>query len=379
MIQKQISARTMRRLILSGILLCACFAAARASVIPRVCVDMSYRTGSVTLASATAVGAYTLNVNGYVPPFTSLIINPGGENQETVPYVNVRIDGSNPYTIALAADYSRALNPNAFVIGDFALHLSFSHEAGETVTFAGYSGRAYFGYNNTGNTTVVFPKGILTKNYFTPGPATNIAQPTTFQPGIYDNVFSISIGGKATDTFNYFLDDNSVSVLNSQNQNCAAINYQGKLSNAGAAANGNYDFQFVVFDALTGGAAQSSIIAANNIAVTNGVFTAPLNFGSTFIGNNNARFLEIAVRPAGSTEAFTILTPRQPITDAPFAINAQRAFSVSGGFVQLPLTTNVPLTSDCNQASKYGQTRVDAVNNRLYICTSTGWKFTALQ
>lgn len=376
---RNFSARTTRRFILTVILLCAGFAAARASVMPRVCVDAPYRSGSVTLASAAAVGDVIVSVNGYVPPLVSLVINPGGATQEVIPYVNVRIDGSNPYTIGLSDTYGHALTSNYFNYAPFSSPLVFSHSAGETVTFAGYSGTAYFGYNNPGSTAVIIPRGILTRNYFSPGPTTYLTQPTSFQPGIYENVVTFTFGGQTADTLTYFLDGSSAVAVNGQNQNCAQITYQGKLSTSGAAANGNYDFQFTLYDALTGGTMQSSVVAANNIAVTNGVFTAQLNFASAFNGNSSARFLQIAVRPAGSSDEFSVLTPRQPISDVPFAVNAQRASSVSGGFVQLPLTTNAPPASDCNAANKYGQSRVDAANNRLYICTSTGWRSTVLQ
>lgn len=79
---------------------------------------------------------------------------------------------------------------------------------------------------------------------------------------------------------------------------------------------------------------------------------------------------------SNSAGAFTILTPRQPLTSVPFAINAK---NVSGGYVQLPLTMNAPSSADCNESSEYGQSKVDAVNNRLYICTATGWKSSLLQ
>jgi hypothetical protein len=55
------------------------------------------------------------------------------------------------------------------------------------------------------------------------------------------------------------------------------------------------------------------------VPVTNGLFTVLLDFGNVFDGS--PRFLDIGVRTnAGS--AFTPLSPRQPITPAPYAITA---------------------------------------------------------
>lgn len=61
------------------------------------------------------------------------------------------------------------------------------------------------------------------------------------------------------------------------------------------------------------------------------------------------------------------------------AVNATNATNVSGGFVQLPLTSGAPPASECNAASQYGRQKVDATNFKLYICTSAGWKSTTLQ
>jgi hypothetical protein len=153
------------------------------------------------------------------------------------------------------------------------------------------------------------------------------------------------------------------------------------LSDGNTAANGQYDLRFTAFDALTGGAAQSAAVTVENVAAANGIFTVPLNFGSSFASNNKARFLEIEVRPGAATgsDPFTVLTPRQPITKVPFAVNAQNAQNVSGGRVQLPLTTSAPQQLECDEQGERGQMKVDAVNNRLYICTATGWKSTVLQ
>ncbi len=87
-----------------------------------------------------------------------------------------------------------------------------------------------------------------------------------------------------------------------------AFTYQGRLTDSGNPANGNYDLQFKLFDAVMGGTQQGSTMTVSNIAVANGIFTAQLDFGAgVFTGAD--RFLEISVRPAGNS-TFTILSPR---------------------------------------------------------------------
>lgn len=101
-----------------------------------------------------------------------------------------------------------------------------------------------------------------------------------------------------------------------------AFTYQGSLKNGGVAANGNYDFEFVLFDALSGGTQLGSPIAQNSVAVSNGIFSVTLDFGGQFPGAN--RFLEIHVRQTGGG-TFTVLTPRQPITSAPYSVKSLSA------------------------------------------------------
>src|SRR6266700_3760707 len=87
-----------------------------------------------------------------------------------------------------------------------------------------------------------------------------------------------------------------------------AFNYQGKLSESGNSANGNYDLQFKLYDALTGGM-QIGVRTRADVPVTAGVFTVQLDFAVEAFGGPD-RFLEIGVRPASSPNPFTTLSPR---------------------------------------------------------------------
>jgi len=98
-----------------------------------------------------------------------------------------------------------------------------------------------------------------------------------------------------------------------------AFTYQGQLKDGAAAANGSYDLTFSLFGVSTGGSAVAGPVTKSATGVTNGLFTVMLDFGANFPGAD--RWLEIAVRTNGAG-AFSTLTPRQPITAAPYAIMA---------------------------------------------------------
>jgi hypothetical protein len=98
-----------------------------------------------------------------------------------------------------------------------------------------------------------------------------------------------------------------------------AFTYQGRLDDDGGAANGTYDFEFKLYDAASGGSQVDSTVTQGDVAVTDGLFTTELDFGSgAFTGD--ARWLEIGVRAGTSTGAYTTLTPRQPLRPAPYAL-----------------------------------------------------------
>lgn len=101
------------------------------------------------------------------------------------------------------------------------------------------------------------------------------------------------------------------------------FSYQGLLTDNSASANGNFDFEFRLFEAATGGTSLGSV-QRPNVVVTNGVFSVVLDFGNFPSAN---RFLEIGARPAGGG-AFTTLAPRSKVLAVPLAtvaINAQNA------------------------------------------------------
>jgi hypothetical protein len=98
-----------------------------------------------------------------------------------------------------------------------------------------------------------------------------------------------------------------------------AFTYQGFLRQGGTPVNTNHDFQFSLWTAASGGTQVGSTQTRTNVSVQNGLFTVTLDFGTVWDGSD--RFLQIAVRPAGSG-SYTTLTPRVKINPTPYAIRA---------------------------------------------------------
>ncbi len=108
-----------------------------------------------------------------------------------------------------------------------------------------------------------------------------------------------------------------------------AFTYQGRLNDGGSSANGTYDLQFYLRDALTAGNAIGATNTLPTVPVTNGLFTVSLNFSAgIFTGTNY--WLEIGVRTNGSVAPYSTLSPRQAITPAPYAIMANTASNLLG-------------------------------------------------
>jgi len=79
----------------------------------------------------------------------------------------------------------------------------------------------------------------------------------------------------------------------------STIGYQGQLLKGGDPVEGLCDFQFSLWDALSGPSQVGSTQSRNAIIVTNGVFMVDdLDFGANAF-NGNARWLEIAVKCPG--------------------------------------------------------------------------------
>jgi hypothetical protein len=103
-----------------------------------------------------------------------------------------------------------------------------------------------------------------------------------------------------------------------------AFTYQGQLSTNGVPVNGNYDIQFTAYSDSVGIDLVGGPVVQAPTGVTNGSFTASLDFGnSVFVGSSV--WIEIEVRTNGSTNAYTALSPLQELTPVPYAIYSENS------------------------------------------------------
>lgn len=107
-----------------------------------------------------------------------------------------------------------------------------------------------------------------------------------------------------------------------------AFTYQGRLTDGGSPASGDYDFRFILYTAEVGGSQVGSLVSREDVLVSEGFFTVQLDFGPVFDGT--ARWLEIAVRPGNTAGDYTPLAPRQPLLPAPYALNSASTGSLQG-------------------------------------------------
>lgn len=103
-----------------------------------------------------------------------------------------------------------------------------------------------------------------------------------------------------------------------------AFNFQGRLNDGTSPANGRYDLQFKLFDAITGGSQVGPTVDKSNTMLVNGVFSTALDFGAAAF-NGADRFVEISVRPNGSPNTYVVLGARQQILSVPFSVRAANA------------------------------------------------------
>ena len=99
------------------------------------------------------------------------------------------------------------------------------------------------------------------------------------------------------------------------------ITYQGELKDGGIPPTGSYDMEFNLYDGVS---PDTAVLLGtenlNGVRVEDGIFTVELDFGEVY--GDEARWLEVGVKPAGDPGAYTYLEPLQPLTAVPQALFA---------------------------------------------------------
>ena len=117
----------------------------------------------------------------------------------------------------------------------------------------------------------------------------------------------------------------------------SAFYFSDQLTVNGTAANGNYDFTFKLFNALTNGNLVAGPVTNLAVAVVSGSYTTVVDFGTNIFNGSNY-WLEVAVRSSGPG-TFTTLSPRLPILADPYASYALVAGSATSA--NSVLATNI--------------------------------------
>ena len=142
-----------------------------------------------------------------------------------------------------------------------------------------------------------------------------------------------------------------------------AFTYQGRLNDNGSPVSGSYDLQCTLYATNITGGAVAGPLTNSATAVTNGLFTVTLDFGSG-VFNGAAYWLEVGVRTnTGGT--FTTLIPRQQLTPSPYAIFAEGA-NASG------LSGTIPAGNIANGSISGSQLASGAVVSNLNASGQAG-------
>jgi hypothetical protein len=131
-----------------------------------------------------------------------------------------------------------------------------------------------------------------------------------------------------------------------------AFTYQGRLNDGANAANGIYDLRFTICDSATNGSVVAGPLTNAAVAISNGLFTVTLDFGSG-VFDGSARWLDIGVRTNGGG-AFAALTPRQALTATPYAIQAASATTAASAITAGSATTAASLSGTLPATSLTG-------------------------
>ena len=167
-------------------------------------------------------------------------------------------------------------------------------------------------------------------------------------------------------------------ALVANGQQTTAFTYQGRLSVDGNPVSGKSDLVFKLFAASNGGAQVGPALTNSLFVSSNGLFTTSLDFGGGFF-DGTALWLEIGVRTNPSA-LYTTLSPRQPITPAPYSLFAANAASantllgtVPGESLSGTYSSAVTMSNSANQfAGSFSGNGAGISNLNLAVTVTVG-------
>ncbi len=111
-----------------------------------------------------------------------------------------------------------------------------------------------------------------------------------------------------------------------------AFTYQGQLKQAGRPTDGLADLKFSLWTAVAGPSQIGPTLTFANLDVDHGLFSVALDFGAGRF-NGDPRWLQVEARHPASVGVYTTLTPRQPVTAAPYALHTRGVYVAADGKV----------------------------------------------
>ncbi len=165
-------------------------------------------------------------------------------------------------------------------------------------------------------------------------------------------------------------------ALTSQAQT-TAFNFQGRLNDGSNPANGRYDLQFKLFNAITGGNQVGTTLDRPNLLLINGVFSTSLDFGSAAFSGGD-RFIEISLRPSipanVAPNAFVILGARQQIMSVPYSVkslNATNADNAANAIFADTATNAANATNATTAQTAVNSQQLGSLPASRYLSTDT--------
>ncbi|MEM9530877.1 MAG: hypothetical protein AAGA23_08145 [Pseudomonadota bacterium] len=137
------------------------------------------------------------------------------------------------------------------------------------------------------------------------------------------------------------------------------ITYQAQLAFEGSPAEGNFDFEFELYDAEVGGNQVGVTVAVDDLIVAEGALSVELDFAAPFDGTQ--LWIAVSAREGSSTGALTELLPRQKITAAPYALHAEMVAlnAISGAEIIDNSVTAAEIAGSAVGASELATNAVD--------------------